>query len=562
MKRALVLAMAVTLLLTGSLFAQGRLVAEPNATFTPGVGGAAAAPISTNNDDTCDIGTAPAATLLLPYFAVRADRSVNTIFSLVNVSDAPQIAHITIWTDWSFPVIDFNVYLTGYDVQSLSLHDIIFNASIAPTATGGVGGTAAGGSTTSGTGISPVGPLSNNTNPNFAAPIGCGSPTNALPGQINPSIATAVQTALINGTYVIPGTTASCGTNQVGSAASAAAGALHPANTAIGYVTIDVASNCSLRLPTDPAYFRNDILFDNVLTGDYAIFDSSPASNSAGGSPLVHIRAVPEGGASGTALVGNQTNLPYTFYSRYINGQTVAGFTFTGATANYDRRQPLPAIWAARYVSGGTGSLNTNLRIWREGVTGPTGCSGANAASLNSALPISEIVRFDERENFTIYNIATGVSPATPTTVTLPEAASVPVAPTGGFFPPQPTTGGQDVGGWMYLNLDLGPSNPAGITGLPTGVLDRPSQNWVVVSQSGSGAAAGALAVDFDATWLGNGCSGIVGVSEANAAGGPAIGPAGSVTSTAPQNGTLTDPACAYTAAGCTGVRPADNWTP
>lgn len=557
MKKALVLAMALTLLMTGSLFAAGRnLVQTPNATFTPGVGGAAAGPTTTNNDDTCDIGTAPAATLLLPYFAVRADRSVNTIFTLTNVSDAPQIAHVTVWTDWSFPVLDFNVYLTGYDVQGLSLHDIIFNASIAPTATGGVGGTAAGGSTTSGTGISPVGTLSNNTNPNFVAPIGCGSAAAPLPGQINPSIATAVQNALISGTYVIPGTTASCGTNQVGSAASSAAGALHPANTAIGYVTIDTASNCSLRLPTDPQYFRSDILFDNVLTGDYAIFDASPASNSAGGSPLVHIRAIPEGGPAGTALTGNQTNLPYTFYSRYINGQTVGGFTFTGTTANYDRRQPLPALWAARYVSGGTGSLNTNLRIWREGVTGPTTC--ANATS-NQSLPIAEIVRFDEHENFSIFNIQTGVSPATPTTVTLPETASVPVS--SGVFPALTSPAG-DVGGWMYLNLDFGTANPAGITGLPSGATDRPSQNWVVVSQSGSGAAAGSLAVDFDATWLGNGCSAIVGVSEANTGGGATIGPAGSVPRVSPQNGTLVCPAFDPGCTPNTDPRPATNTTP
>jgi hypothetical protein len=555
----------MALTLSGSLFAQGRLTQAPNATFTPGVGGAATAPISTNNDDTCDIGTAPAATLLLPYFAARADRSVNTIFTLVNVSDAPQIAHVTVWTDWSFPVLDFNVYLTGYDVQGLSMHDIIFNASIAPTATGGIGGTNAGGSTTSGTGLSPVGPLSNNVNPNFVSPIGCGSAASPLPGQINPSIATAVQNALINGTYVIPGTTASCGTNQVGSAASSAANALHPANTAVGYVTVDVASNCSLRLPTDPQYFRSDILFDNVLTGDWAILDASPASNAAGGSPLVHIRAIPEGGPAGTALVGNQTNLPYTFYSRYINNQAAGTFTFTGATANYDRRQPLPSLFAARYVSSGA-ALNTQLRIWREGVTGPTTCT--NAVS-NSALPIAEVVRFDEHENFNIFNIATGVSPATPTTVALPETASVPVLTTAGNFPAQPTVAG-DVGGWMYLNLDFGTANPAGITGLPSGTTDRPSQNWVVVSQSGTGAAAGALAVDFDATWLGNGCTGITGTSEANATGGVTIGPAGSVTTSdtvAGQNGTLTSPECAYTVAGCPNVltvntdRPADNWT-
>ena len=36
-----------------------------------------------------------------------------------------QIAHVTLWTDYSFPVIDFNIYLTGYDVQSINLYDVI-----------------------------------------------------------------------------------------------------------------------------------------------------------------------------------------------------------------------------------------------------------------------------------------------------------------------------------------------------------------------------------------------------------------------------------------------------
>jgi len=26
--------------------------------------------------------------------------------------------HVTVWTDWSFPLLDFNILLTGYDVKT------------------------------------------------------------------------------------------------------------------------------------------------------------------------------------------------------------------------------------------------------------------------------------------------------------------------------------------------------------------------------------------------------------------------------------------------------------
>lgn len=539
MKKTLILAMAITLVLTGSLFAANRrLVAEPNATFTPGVGiggigVAGTGPTTTTNDDTCDIGTTPAATLLLPYFRVNTT-DLNTIFTIVNTSPQAQIAHVTVWTDWSFPVLDFNVYLTGYDVQGLSLRDIIFNGVIAPTATAGVAGTTDTGSTTSGTGLSPYGGLSDRTvrpNPNFAGDkgstaLGCSN----LPGSIGPTLTTAIQNALVNGTYVIPGIVESCTAAQrVGTAAGT--DALHPANTAVGYVTIDVANKCSLRLPTDTTYFRTDILFDNTLTGDYETFDASAASNYAGGTPLVHIRAIPEGGAAGVLPAGTAaaTNLPYTFYSRY---QAVAAGEDV-RFAVFDRRQPLPAQWAARFTQGG--GLSTSLNIWREGVTGNTTCGNA---SLNAALSIAEIVRFDEHENFTTFAGAGGVSPSTPAGSRLNEASRVPV--TSSVFPSQPGTAG-DVGGWMYLNLDNGsPVQDVTGLGLPTNnplypttafggpTVGRPSQNWVVVSMTGSGASAGALSVDFDATWLGNGCTPVAGQSPANGGTDP-IGPAPNV---------------------------------
>src|SRR3954451_14443669 len=115
MKKTLILAMVAALALTGSVFAQGRHSATPEATFAFGVGGAAAGPTTTNNDDSCDIGTAPAAPLLLPYFEVEtSNRGVDTFFTVTNVGDLPQIAHVTVWTDWSYPVLDFNIFLTGY----------------------------------------------------------------------------------------------------------------------------------------------------------------------------------------------------------------------------------------------------------------------------------------------------------------------------------------------------------------------------------------------------------------------------------------------------------------
>src|SRR6185369_11401926 len=91
------------------------------------------APSTTNVDDSCDIMVTPAATLLLPYFEVETTANkTDTFFTITNTSALPQIAHVTVWTDWSFPVLVFNVFLTGYDVQSISLFDVIAGGVIAP----------------------------------------------------------------------------------------------------------------------------------------------------------------------------------------------------------------------------------------------------------------------------------------------------------------------------------------------------------------------------------------------------------------------------------------------
>ena len=72
-----------------------------------------------NNDDSCDIGVVPAATLLLPYFEVDLDNpnGEQTIFTITNVTNVDRIARVTLWTDYVYPVVTFNVQLTGYGVH-------------------------------------------------------------------------------------------------------------------------------------------------------------------------------------------------------------------------------------------------------------------------------------------------------------------------------------------------------------------------------------------------------------------------------------------------------------
>jgi len=524
MKKLTTLAFVATLLVAGSAFAMShdKIVASPNATFTFGVGGAAAGPSTTNNDDSCDIGVTPAATLLLPYFEVEtATRATDTFFTIVNTGYLPQIAHVVVWTDWSYPVLDFNIFLTGFDVQPISMYDVIVNGIIAPipnsTTLGGTSSSAT--ATAGGVVLSPIGAFSalNNANPNINIAT-CGTLAGKIPGFVT----TEVQSLLVTGAY-----TGVC--TLAGSPASS-----HPtATTAVGYVTIDVAAVCSQNMPDSPTYVRSEILFDNVLTGDYQILNKAAGSNYAGGNPLVSIRAIPEGGPANTPLTGFQTNLPYTFYQRYENS-----VSFPPPLQNYDRRQPLPATFAARWIQGGANAFNASYRIWREGATGPnTTCNGSgNSADLNSALPVTALVRFDEHENPAIA-AGLNVSVPLPTTpgATFPETSTT---STSSSQFPQFASGSPagDVGGWMYMNLDSGTVCPvicvANLALHPTwpNAGARASQNWVVVSMNGgTGGAAtnGLFGVDFDATWLGNGCNPPI-AAPLNQV-DPGIGPAGGI---------------------------------
>jgi hypothetical protein len=371
---------------------------------------------------------------------------------------------------------------------------------------------------------SPLGSLTSPTNggpgyanPNFKATIEC----DALPGIIPQTLAAAVRTALTNGIYN-PGPSGAC-PNPVGG--------VHA--NAIGYATIDVVGSCTSRLPSDPLYYTTDLLFDNVLIGDYQQIGPHPsyasAAFDAGGNPMVHIRAVPEGGGAGSNVT---TELPYTFYDRYT----------PAANRVQDRRQPLPSTFAARFIQGGTGAFDTNYTIWREGFG--KGVCGASLAS-NGDLPAAEIVRFDEHDNPNV------IEPCLLSACPFTPAPSFPATSSGSTVSDvYPLIYSADVGGWMYLNLNNGGSTgysvtthsivgdvPTIITGAgSTSVLaprgsetvgPRPSQNWVTITMFGN-LGTKRLVAEFDAASLGNGCTPATVIAAVDGGKGT-IGPAGGV---------------------------------
>ena len=380
-------------------------------------------PATTENDDSCDIALQPAATLLLPYFEVdfkaSGSSATTALFTIQNVSPSPRIANVTLWTDWGFPAFNFPIQLTGYGVQGINLYDLFTRGAIPQTE--------------------------------------CSA------AAVSSSLLTDLQLMFTTG-------------RGTGAGAPCTAPVGYPHIFAVGYVTIDLVSACAAKNALASDYFAS-LLYDNVLTGDYQQLETERDRNVyASGGPLVHIRAIPEGGAAGAIVA---TSLPYTFYDR---------FTPSPAMRKSDRRQLLPSLYAPRFINGGTGAFTTRLKVWREGIT-VGACSGAGiAAASNSDMRIADVVRFDEHENATIINPQLGISAAPPPLPGPPATSWIFVANTS-VFPAFSTSG--DVAGWLYLNLDNGRMS------------GRPSQNWVIVSMF----AGPTYATEATAPALGNGCS-------------------------------------------------------
>ena len=394
------------------------------------------------NNASCDIGTYPAATLLLPYFEVDfnapSTTAINTLFTVTNTSKYPAIVRVTLWTDYGYPATWFPMFLTGYAAESISLYNIFARGNYPVTMS-----------------VAQPGVLSadNKSNPNFYSETWC----EHAGGSINAEMLKRLQQIFTTG---IRDTGCPVGGKHA---------------MATGYVTVDVVNSCSIDSPLSPTYWKDVILFDNVLTGEYERINPDQATgNYAGGNPLVHIRAVPDGGKAGSTP---KMSLPYTFYDRYTPRDA----------RHIDRRQPLPSIFVARYIQGGRGDFRTRFAIWREGLIGPDPDECVYAKNASIPAPTASIVRFDEHENATVIP-ADAVAGST--------VAAVAISSESPLFAPMASG---DNAGWFWLTLDNGAGRR---TGSPYSSY-RPSQNWVLVQMY----AEGRYAVDFDATALANGCT-------------------------------------------------------
>src|SRR6185369_810308 len=393
----------------------------------------------------CTVDDVPGATLLLPYFEVDLSNvnGVTTLFSINNASATAVLAHVVVWSDLSVPVLDFNVYLTGYDVQSINMRDILAGA-LPQTASAGQDPTDT---------ISPKGQFSQDIN--FASCTGQ-LPTGALPA----SFVSHLQTSL---------------TGQFSSLLGGCAGLAYGDNIARGYVTVDTVNNCTLRFPGDIGYFAaggtGDATNQNVLWGDY--FYVNGAANRADGETLVHIEASatnPE-----TSVTGQ-----YTFYGRYVS--------FTAV----DNREPLATNFAVRFLNGGPFSGGTNLIAWRDSKV-RQGAFKCGTTPAWYPLGQEQIVIFDEQEHPSVPTTIP-VSPQPPQSGIIPFPAETQSTAVGGAAFPVPFRFG-----WLFLNLNttvaaagsVPPEDPAA------------AQAWVQAVM----VALGRYSVGFDAIKLDSACT-------------------------------------------------------
>jgi hypothetical protein len=376
------------------------------------------------------IADQPAATLLLPHFEVDLANpaGANTVFTINNAAATATIAHVTVWSTMHVPVYGFDVYLTGYDVQTLNVRNII--NGVLPV-------TASAGQDPSDT-ISNQGPLSQDVN--FASCTGL-----LPPPPVPQDTVDHIRAALTGRPSALAG----------GLCASIDDGT----QIARGYITVDAASSCALLTPRDPGYFIAGGLGvannQNVLWGDSLYTNHLGGLESGDSSPLVHIRA---------DAVDPQTSVPgnYTFYGRLV------------AWTAIDNREPLSNVFAARFARGGA-FTQTTLTVWRDAKVNQNYFNCNNRPSWYP-LAQEQIAFFDEQERpeFTA-NIP--FAPQPPFDLQAPFPLATQRVTVGSAALPTAHTFG-----WVYLDLAT----------IVTGSINPPedptmAQAWVSVHMKGSG---------------------------------------------------------------------------
>jgi len=390
----------------------------------------------------CALDVVPASTLLFPfvnydYAQGEIDESgQTTLFAITNVSSEAQIVHITVWTDFSIAILDFNLVLTGYDVQTINIRDILRDGILPsddtdanewwngqyPLDTPPGPGPNAGGTPFDDGPYSTFNELhGGNLNAYFLA-NGLPTPESAGPANIdcNPAIRVSSPInyrAALGGNIplgvldIFQGYLETSQTVTTGYAnCSFTAPVVFPNGTWFTnqepraswmYITADIVGACNKDLPDGQAssYFSTasdstGVRTANVLIGDVIWLDSG--DNFSEADNAVHLEAIPGRGDP-------------TFYQN-LHGN------LTGLA---DFREPLPTAWGFRYMMAEDANAFTWIRAWRgsmnnaviwdlaedfgvDPVTGPfiDPISGPSPSALysNSCVPYTYYA-WDEDEN-------------------------------------------------------------------------------------------------------------------------------------------------------------------
>jgi hypothetical protein len=310
--------------------------------------------------DLCTIEATPAATLLLPYFEVDIDdpNGVDTFFSINNASAAAALTHVIIWGDWSVEALDFNVYLTGYDVQTIGLGLIIRN------------------------GVLPVTYFHNSVSPNGAYSDG----HTAFPGcDALPYDEPALTQEYIDHLQAIL-------TGQPSDLIGACGGEDHGDDHARGYVTVDVMNACTLLTPCEDGYFHDGSgvpgtgagAYTNILWGDWYMIDYG--NNFAQGDNLVHIEA-----ADPADLIGIDQISDGSFWNRCT--------TPFGGAPFADLRESLATTFATRFYQNAAFTGGTDFLVWKDSQIDNHGGVSCAAGPSWYPIPEAQVIFFDEQEN-------------------------------------------------------------------------------------------------------------------------------------------------------------------
>ena len=376
---------------------------------------------------TCTIDQRPSATLLIPYFQAtfNADGTIlgtgssalDTIVTIGNASSAPMLAHVNVFNERTELVLDFNIALTGFDIQSFSVASVL-------------------------RGFLPVTPVNQNHVPevkdanqvtingdvcqrNPSAPV-YPSPGGYL--RVRPtSPATGLDNSLATVSYpagpfpnaflfqVLDSLDATADTNTCGGVDGVIKNPIH------GYITIDHANYCNLSNPSDPAYYTNDAIgMENNLFGDYIFVSGSGVPTL--GFPAVNIEAdasLSDNTAAPTTLTGVAGRR--TFYRRYVTVADPPGClnAFPAPQNAFDcgggdQREPLGLKYAARWFDSSAAGITSFFNVWRASAV-PSSVSGGLADLLgfpvgkcNTSEPTVTLSFFDEDEN----TVTQGVCPS------------------------------------------------------------------------------------------------------------------------------------------------------